>query len=113
MAVTNSAERASSPGELVSNWQAEIENCTLWLIGLVVAHAANHLSNDFFELQEGLDTKDYPRALYAPHPVLSGLTTHRQLKTAFLTLTVVDAIIALFLTYVIGPLVLGFAAAGL
>jgi len=85
----------------------------LAVIGLVIAHAANNLSNDFFDLQEGLDTKDYPRALYAPHPVLSGLTTQRQLKTAFLTLTVVDAIIALFLTYVRGPLVLGFAAAGL
>ena len=85
----------------------------LAVIGLVIAHAANNLSNDFFDLQEGLDTKDYPRALYAPHPVLSGLTTQGQLKTAFLTLTVVDAIIALFLTYVRGPLVLGFAAAGL
>jgi 1,4-dihydroxy-2-naphthoate octaprenyltransferase len=41
------------------------------------------------------------------------LTTQRQLRTAFLTLTVVDAVIALFLAYVRSPLVLGFAAAGL
>ena len=85
----------------------------LALVGLVVAHAANNLSNDFFDLQEGLDTKDYPRALYAPHPVLSGLTTQRGLATAFITLTAIDALIALYLTYVRGPLVLGFAAAGL
>ena len=85
----------------------------LAVIGLVIAHAANNLSNDFFDLQEGLDTKEYPRALYAPHPVLSGLTTQGKLRTAFLTLTVIDAIIALFLATVRGPLVLGFAAAGL
>jgi 1,4-dihydroxy-2-naphthoate octaprenyltransferase len=85
----------------------------LAVIGLVLAHAANNLSNDFFDLQEGLDTKDYPRALYSPHPVLGGLTTQRQLRSAFLTLTAIDAILALFLVTVRGPLVLGFAAAGL
>jgi 1,4-dihydroxy-2-naphthoate octaprenyltransferase len=85
----------------------------LALVGLVIAHAANNLSNDFFDLQEGLDTKDYPRALYAPHPVLSGLTTQRGLATAFITLTVIDALIAIYLTSVRGPLVLAFAAAGL
>jgi 1,4-dihydroxy-2-naphthoate octaprenyltransferase len=85
----------------------------LALVGLVLAHAANNLSNDFFDLQEGLDTKDYPRALYAPHPVLSGLTTQRGLATAFITITAIDALIALYLTYVRGPLVLAFAAAGL
>jgi 1,4-dihydroxy-2-naphthoate octaprenyltransferase len=85
----------------------------LAVVGLVLAHAANNLSNDFFDLQEGLDTKEYPRALYSPHPVLSGLTTQPQLRTAFLTLTAIDAVIALILTYLRGPLVLAFAAAGL
>lgn len=161
MAVSHTAERASSPGEMVRNWKEVIDTCNLspdkrmdfvsrWLVlmracvfqmsvtsgliggllavsvgainwfyfalavvGLVLAHAANNLSNDFFDLQEGLDTKDYPRALYAPHPVLSGLTTQRGLATAFISLTAIDALIALYLTYVRGPLVLGFAAAGL
>lgn len=83
------------------------------LLGLVIAHAANNLSNDFFDLQEGLDTKDYPRALYAPHPVLGGLITQRQLAIAFLSLTAVDAAIAAVLTLARGPLVLAFAGAGL
>ncbi|MBM2843157.1 MAG: Prenyltransferase [Anaerolineales bacterium] len=161
MAVSHTAERASSPGDLVRNWKEVIDTCNLspdkrmdfvsrWLVlmracvfqmsvtsgliggllavsvgainwfyfalavvGLVLAHAANNLSNDFFDLQEGLDTKDYPRALYAPHPVLSGLTTQRGLATAFISLTAIDALIALYLTYVRGPFVLGFAAAGL
>ena len=91
------------------NWLAFV----LALVGLVIAHAANNLSNDFFDLQEGLDTKDYPRALYAPHPVLSGLTTQRGLATAFISLTAIDALIALYLTYVRGPVILAFAAAGL
>jgi 1,4-dihydroxy-2-naphthoate octaprenyltransferase len=81
--------------------------------GLVIAHAANNLSNDFFDLQEGLDTKDYPRALYAPHPVLGGLTTRPGLAAAFLTLTAVDALLAIYLTLARGPLVLAFAGAGL
>ncbi|MGH2606437.1 MAG: prenyltransferase, partial [Anaerolineales bacterium] len=85
----------------------------LALIGLVIAHAANNLSNDFFDLQEGLDTRDYPRALYAPHPVLGGLITQRQLAIAFLSLTAVDAAIAAVLTLAHGPLVLAFAGAGL
>src|SRR6266545_7200890 len=42
-------------------------------LGLVLAHAANNLMNDLFDFQAGADTLDYPRALYAPHPVLSGL----------------------------------------
>lgn len=85
----------------------------LALVGLVIAHAANNLSNDFFDLQEGLDTQDYPRALYAPHPVLGGLITQRQLAIAFLSLTAVDAAIAAVLTLARGPLVLAFAGAGL
>jgi 1,4-dihydroxy-2-naphthoate octaprenyltransferase len=85
----------------------------LTLVGLAIAHAANNLSNDFFDLQEGLDTKDYPRALYAPHPVLGGLITQRRLAAAFLALTAVDALIASVLTALRGPLVLAFAVAGL
>src|SRR6187455_2281161 len=42
------------------------------VIGLVLAHAANNLINDFFDQSQGVDTDGYVRALYAPHPVLSG-----------------------------------------
>ena len=47
--------------------------------GLVVAHAANNMINDYFDLEGGVDTDDYVRALYAPHPILSGWVTKRQL----------------------------------
>src|SRR5687767_11692626 len=52
--------------------------------GLLLAHAANNLMNDLFDLESSIDTQSYPRALYAPHPVLSGLITRSGLATASL-----------------------------
>ena len=45
----------------------------LAFVGIVLAHVSNNLVNDLFDTSEGLDTSDYPRALYAPHPILSGM----------------------------------------
>ncbi len=47
----------------------------LAVVGLVLAHAANNLINDYFDMTGGVDTEGYVRALYAPHPVLSGWVT--------------------------------------
>ena len=47
----------------------------LAIVGLVLAHAANNLINDYFDMTGGVDTEGYVRALYAPHPVLSGWVT--------------------------------------
>src|SRR5580765_6432724 len=44
-------------------------------VALVVAHAANNMVNDLFDVIHGVDTKDYHRANYAPHPILGGLIT--------------------------------------
>jgi 1,4-dihydroxy-2-naphthoate octaprenyltransferase len=85
----------------------------LAIIGLVVAHAANNMINDFFDLEGGVDTDDYYRALYAPHPVLSGWVTKRRLGVAILIANLVDLAIMLFLTLERGPLVVAFALAGL
>src|SRR5258707_11652147 len=40
-------------------------------VGLVLAHAANNMINDFFDTAGGVDTAEYTRALYAPHPLRS------------------------------------------
>ena len=56
----------------------------LAVFGLVVAHASNNMINDYFDLEGGIDTDDYVRAQYAPHPILSGWVTKRQLATAIL-----------------------------
>jgi 1,4-dihydroxy-2-naphthoate octaprenyltransferase len=85
----------------------------LAVIGLVVAHAANNMINDYFDLSGGVDTDEYVRALYAPHPVLSGWVTKRQLGIAIIIANLVDLAIMLYLASVRGPWVIGFALAGL
>jgi 1,4-dihydroxy-2-naphthoate octaprenyltransferase len=85
----------------------------LAIVGLVVAHAANNMINDYFDMSEGIDTDEYVRALYAPHPVLSGWLTRSQLRNAILVANVVDLVILLILVWARGPLVAAFAFAGL
>jgi len=85
----------------------------LAVVGLVVAHAANNMINDYFDLEGGVDTDDYVRALYAPHPILSGWVTKRQLGMAILLVNAIDLAIMLYLTAARGPLVIAFALAGL
>ena len=77
----------------------------LAVIGLVVAHAANNMINDYFDLEGGIDTDDYVRAQYAPHPILSGWVTKRQLGAAILIANLVDLAILVFLASARGPLV--------
>jgi len=82
-------------------------------LGIVVAHAANNLVNDLFDESLGNDTADYPRALYAPHPVLSGLATRRTMVVAFLILNLVDLAILVILAAARGWPVVAFAVLGL
>jgi 1,4-dihydroxy-2-naphthoate octaprenyltransferase len=85
----------------------------LSVVGLVLAHAANNMINDYFDTSGGVDTEGYVRALYAPHPILSGWVTKRTLAFAILALNVIGAAIMLFLAAQRGPLVIAFALAGL
>jgi 1,4-dihydroxy-2-naphthoate octaprenyltransferase len=86
---------------------------TISVVGLVLAHAANNMINDYFDTTGGVDTAGYVRALYAPHPILSGWVTKRQLAAAILIVNGIDAALMLYLTAVRGPLILVFALAGL
>ncbi len=65
----------------------------LALVGIVLAHCANNLMNDLFDVEVGLDTETYPRALYAPHPVLSGMISRKGLLRASLFVNVLDVVI--------------------
>ncbi|MBI3751821.1 MAG: prenyltransferase [Chloroflexi bacterium] len=85
----------------------------LAILGLVVAHASNNMINDFFDLEGGVDTDDYVRALYAPHPILSGWVTKRQLGAAILLANAIDLAILVALAAARGPLVAAFALGGL
>ena len=83
------------------------------LVGLVAAHAANNMINDYFDLEEGVDTEGYIRTQYAPHPVLSDLTSKRGLVLAIAAVNVLDLGVLLFLTEARGWPAAAFAALGL
>jgi 1,4-dihydroxy-2-naphthoate polyprenyltransferase len=84
----------------------------LALVGLVLAHVANNLMNDLFDAEVGADTASYPRALYAPHPVLSGMVTRGGLARAALAVNLADFAILVVLIVFRGWAVAGFALAG-
>jgi 1,4-dihydroxy-2-naphthoate octaprenyltransferase len=80
--------------------------------GILLAHVSNNLMNDLFDLGVGTDTADYPRALYAPHPVLSGMITRSRLAAAALAVNVIDLGILVALFAARGWVVVAFALAG-
>lgn len=82
-------------------------------VGIVAAHAANNMINDFFDLSAGQDTDDYPRSLYAPHPVNAGIVTRAQLGRAILVTNMLGAAIMVGLFAARGWPVIAFALAGL
>ncbi len=88
----------------------------LWLlatVGILLAHTSNNLLNDLADTDVGLDTDSYPRALYAPHPFLSGLVTRRQLLVAVLLTNLGDLVVMLLLAARRGWPVVAFAVTGL
>jgi 1,4-dihydroxy-2-naphthoate octaprenyltransferase len=61
-------------------------NFLAWFIlalGLVLAHAANNIFNDFTDYSRGVDKDNYYRTMYGPQPLSSGLMTMRQHLTYF------------------------------
>lgn len=80
--------------------------------GLLFAHAANNLMNDLFDLESAIDTQSYPRALYAPHPVLSGLISKRGLAAAAVVVNLLSLAVLVTLTVERGWAIVAFALAG-
>ncbi len=81
-------------------------------IGIVLAHMSNNLMNDLFDHQVGTDREDYPRNLYSPHPVLSGVVTRGQLKRYVLIVNVLCLAIMIILTAAQGWPITAFALGG-
>jgi len=80
--------------------------------GIVLAHMANNLMNDLFDLEVGTDRADYPRNLYSPHPVLSGVITRRGLALCALAVNALCLAIMVVLTVARGWPIVGFALGG-
>ena len=73
---------------------------------------SNNLMNDLFDLEVGTDREEYPRNLYSPHPVLSGVVTRRQLATYALIVNVLCLAIMIVLTVARGWPIVAFALGG-
>lgn len=61
-------------------------NPLAWLVltlGLILAHAANNIFNDYTDYVRGVDKDNYFRTQYGPQPVADGLLTKRQHLTYF------------------------------
>jgi 1,4-dihydroxy-2-naphthoate octaprenyltransferase len=86
---------------------------TMALVGLVLAHAANNMINDYFDLESGVDTDEYIRTQYAPHPVISGLISKSGLILAIAIVNLLDLGILLYLTEARGWGIAAFALLGL
>jgi 1,4-dihydroxy-2-naphthoate octaprenyltransferase len=80
--------------------------------GLLFAHSANNLMNDLFDLESAIDTQSYPRALYAPHPVLSGLISKRGLAVAAVVVNFLSLAVLVGLTVERGWPIAAFALGG-
>lgn len=85
----------------------------LCVVGVTLAHCANNMLNDYFDYKAGLDTPDYARVQYGPHPIVSGLMSERTLLSAVGVLMGLDAAIAVALTVLRGWPVLVLAGLGL
>ncbi len=88
-------------------------NFALAFLGLLIAHAANNMNNDYFDMEGGVDTDDYARTQYAPHPVLGGLVSKGKLGGAVFLANVLNLLILIALTVRTGWPTVVFALAGL
>lgn len=85
----------------------------LSFVGIVLAHVSNNLLNDLLDTDTGLDSDQYPRALYAPHPILSGMISRERLIRAAVAVNLADLVILAVLIGARGWVVLAFGLAGL
>jgi 1,4-dihydroxy-2-naphthoate octaprenyltransferase len=84
----------------------------LVLAALILAHMSNNLINDYFDYKQGLDTADYHRVQYSPHPIASGLISEKKLLGVFFGFGVIELAIAVFLFTKTGWPVMAFAVTG-
>lgn len=75
-------------------------NWVILIVGIVLAHAANNLFNDFTDYIRGVDKENYFRTMYGPQPVADGLMTKVQHLTYFLVTGFLAAICGGYLLFI-------------
>lgn len=88
-------------------------NFILATFAIVLAHAVNNMLNDYFDFKTGVDDSEYARAMYAPHPIIAGLTTKRNLLLVVALFNIIFIAISLYFAYTISWYILIFAILGL
>jgi len=83
------------------------------LVALILAQAGSNMINDYIDLESGIDSDEYRRVQYAPHPILSGLISKAGLIFAIALVELLVLGIILFLTEARGWPVAAFALLGL
>jgi 1,4-dihydroxy-2-naphthoate octaprenyltransferase len=84
----------------------------LTLAGLVLAHTASNLVNDFWDYRRGTDSPESPRATYGPHPLTEQSATLRSFALITVAILIAATAIGIYLTIMTGPGVLIFALSG-
>jgi 1,4-dihydroxy-2-naphthoate octaprenyltransferase len=84
----------------------------LSLISGVLLHAATNLTNDYYDVKSGVDTREVSTAQYRPHPLLEGKLEPRKVLWAALILYATAAVIGLALVAVRGLPILWIGLAG-
>jgi 1,4-dihydroxy-2-naphthoate octaprenyltransferase len=95
------------------NPNAHWGNFAMALFGLVMAHAANNMINDYLDVESGIDEAEYQRLQFAPHPVLSGLISKTGMVFAIAVANLLVLGVLLYLTEARGWPVAAFALLGL
>lgn len=83
-------------------WRDGAFNFASWLaltVGLIMAHAANNIFNDFTDFVRGVDKDNYFRTMYGAQPVASGLMTKRQHLTYFAVTGLIALAAGLYLVF--------------
>jgi 1,4-dihydroxy-2-naphthoate octaprenyltransferase len=83
------------------------------LFALILAQAGSNMINDYVDLESGIDSEEYRRVQYAPHPILAGLISKAGLIFAIALVDLLVLGIILFLTEARGWPVAAFALLGL
>ena len=83
----------------------------LTMIGLMIAHSAANMANDWYDVKNGVD-ENAPTAQYRPHPLLFGQVDKKTYKIVVFGLYGIGLSIALYLTWLQGYLVMVFSILG-
>ena len=84
----------------------------LTMVGLIIAHTASNMTNDWYDVKDGVD-ENAPTAEYRPHPLLFGEIDKTSYKRVVYGLFFVCLLISGYLTYIQGYMVLVFTGLGL